>query len=95
LGSADHSHTFSLNSTDIPSIEPLSQNVILGQKTTSDGPLPIGMIAMFDGDPGSGWDIKSDASDAFNTKYIKVTGTYGNNSSGAAQHSHAPVGGSH
>lgn len=92
LGSlGTHTHTLSVNSTDTPSIEPLSQNVILGKKATSAGPIPAGMIALFDGDPGSAWDIKSDTSDDFATKYIKVTGAYGNNSSGATIHSHSAI----
>lgn len=88
-----HTHTFSLQSTDTPSIEPLSQEVILGQKTDAAGPLVTGMIAMFDGNPGGGWDIKSDASDDFYNKYIKVTGTYQNNDTGATSHNHSQISG--
>ncbi|MDD5221855.1 MAG: hypothetical protein PHY10_01610, partial [Patescibacteria group bacterium] len=86
-----HTHTLSVYTTDTPNIEPLSQNVYLGQKTSSNGPLVTGMIVMFDGDPGLEWDIKSDGSDDFATKYIKVTGTYGNNSTGSTIHSHSQI----
>ncbi|GEM_PF-2306905 len=88
-----HTHTFSLQSTDTPSIQPLSQNIILGQKTTSAGPIPNGMIAMFDGDPGADWIIKSGVAGDFNTKYLKVTGAYGNNASGATTHTHSQISG--
>jgi len=88
-----HTHSFSLTSTDTPSIEPLSQLIYLGQKTGSAGPIPANMIAMFDGDPGTEWSIKSNSGGDFYQKYLKVTGSYGNNPSGATTHTHAQISG--
>lgn len=91
-----HTHTVNDQTSDTPNTEPPYVTIILGQKTTAAGPIPNGMIAMFDDTDSSvgfsvaGWTRLSDASGPFDGKFLKVTGAYGS-TSGATTHTHAVI----
>ena len=91
-----HTHTGTSNTTsNTPDTQPPYIEVYLGKKS-SNGPIPNGMIAMFDDTDSSvgfsvaGWTRLSDSGGDFYQRLPKVTGAYGS-PSGAASHTHATV----
>ncbi len=95
---ANHTHTTGGSPSDIsntPDTQPPYQTIILGQKSSS-GPIPNGMIAMFDDTDSSvgfsvaGWTRLSDSGGPFYQKFLKVTGAYGS-PGGTAQHTHSQL----
>ncbi len=91
-----HTHTVPNQTSDTPDTQPPYIEIYLGQKTSSAGPIPNGMIAMFDDTDSSvgfsvaGWTRLSDGGGDFNGKFLKVTGAYGS-PSGATTHTHAVI----
>lgn len=57
-------------------------------KANADTLVPVGMFAMFDGDPGSQWDIRSDSGDTFYRQFLRPAATFNGTSAGAASHTH-------
>ena len=91
---ANHTHTFS-GTSNTPDTQPPYIEIYLGQKSSA-GPIPNGMIGMFDDTDSSvgfsvaGWTRLSDSGGPFYQRFLKVTGSYGL-TGGAAQHSHAQI----
>lgn len=91
-----HTHTVNNQTSNTPDTQPPYIEVYLGQKSTAAGPIPNGMIAMFDDTDSSvgfavaGWTRLSDSGGDFYQRFIKVTGAYGS-PSGAAQHTHTLI----
>jgi hypothetical protein len=88
-----HTHAASsASSNDTPDIQPPYMNIYLGQKSNT-GPIPNGMIAMFDDTDASvgfteaGWTRLSDSGGPFYQRFLKVTGSYGS-PGGSTAHSH-------
>lgn len=91
--SMTHTHTVPNQTTGTPDVQPPYMNIYIGQKSGT-GPIPNGMIAMFDDTDSSvgfsvaGWTRLSDASGPFDGKFLKVTGSYGT-PGGNTTHTHA------
>jgi len=91
-----HTHTVNNQTSDTPDTQPPYITIILGQKTTADGPIPNGMIAMFDDTDSSvgfsvaGWTRLSDVGGPFYQRFLKVTGAYGT-TGGSTEHTHAVI----
>lgn len=84
-----HTHTISA-STDTVNNEPPYVEVLLARLATAGAP-PNGMIAMWSEDVENGWiDVSSDASDAYNGKFIKPATSYGA-TNGSSTHSHVNI----
>lgn len=87
-----HTHTVANQTSDFPDTQPPYRNIYLGQKSGT-GNIPNGMLAMFQdidvsvGHSVAGWTRVSDATQAFNNEFLKVTGTYGG-TGGNATHTH-------
>jgi hypothetical protein len=87
---SSHAHTVSGTTTsNTPATEPPNISILLG-KASTDTTIPTGMIAMFDGDPGTGWNTVSGSGGDFENRFLKVTGTYGTKN-GATSHTHTQM----
>ncbi|MFC1656443.1 hypothetical protein ACFL14_00540 [Patescibacteria group bacterium] len=91
-----HTHTVPDQTSNTPDTQPPYREIYLGQKTTSAGPIPNGMIAMFDdtdtsvGFSVAGWTRLSDGGGPFNNRFLKVTGAYGS-TGGNTAHTHSVI----
>ncbi|MFH1207749.1 MAG: helix-turn-helix domain-containing protein [Patescibacteria group bacterium] len=79
---ASHTHTApaNSNSTSATSVPPYVQTMIYQQTNATPQPIPQNVIGMFDADPGTGWDVISDASPYLNNfvqGYSTESGTGG------------------
>ena len=90
--SAAHTHSYVGTAPASSDHTPLHTEVILGSVTNSGGTaIPIGMIAMFNGDPNiddSNWDVISDPAEAFGEVYIEAQASY-QTGQGYATHTHS------
>jgi hypothetical protein len=88
----DHTHNApSASSTVSMSAVPPYIQVIVGKADTDKTPPPPGMIAMFDGAPGEGWDVRSNSGGTFYQQFIRGAASFNGTSQGSATHSHASV----
>jgi len=93
--SMTHTHTAPNTVSDPPDNQPPYMNIYLG-RISSTGPIPNGMIAMFDDTDASvgfsvaGWTRLSDGGGPFDGKFLKVTGSYGT-PGGNTTHTHAVI----
>ena len=84
-------HDHGLNATSSSSSnEPPYITVYLGKKDT-DGAIPTGLIAMFDGTPSSNWEVLSDEGGPFYQKFLKPANDYGT-TGGSETHTHTVIG---
>jgi hypothetical protein len=65
--------------------------VIVGKADSDRTPPPPGMVAMFDGAPGEGWDVRSNSGGPFYQQFIRGAASFNGTSQGSATHSHASV----
>jgi hypothetical protein len=86
VAAAAHTHTLTATTTGSVSNEPPYIEVILGKLNATSSPTNQ-MIAMWSGDPPTGWTTTSSSSEAMANKFIKASTTYGG-TGGAFTHSH-------
>lgn len=87
-GNSAHTHTGS-DTTAAADHTPPNIDVLLYQNTSGgDQSVPSGMIAMFNGAPGSGWDVISDSGEAFYQKHLEAKSSYAASGGGSATHTH-------
>lgn len=85
-----HTHSYSGTSPVSTDHTPPHTEVILATVDLDDTSIPVGMIAMFNGDPNiddSNWDIISDSAEAFYQQYIEGASSY-QTGQGYATHTH-------
>ncbi len=85
-----HTHTApaATQTASMTALPPYIQ-VIIAKANSNTASLPNGMIAMFDGDPGSAWTIKSASGGPFYQQFIRDFTSYNGTSQGATTHDHA------
>lgn len=66
-----------------PYVEPLMA------KADSTTLVPIGTLAMFDGDPGANWSVRSSSGGTFYQQFLRPAATFNGTSQGSANHTHA------
>jgi len=87
--SSTSSHTHNgTGTTDLVNHEPKHVDILLYQVNyMSISYVPEGMIAMFDADPGAGWDVISDSGEVFYERYLQGESAYATGQ-GSATHTH-------
>ena len=73
--SMEHYHNVNVNTPSHDNV-PTYKTVVFGKKDGA-GAIPLGLIGMFDGDPGEDWEIISGVGEALNHLFIRGSDTYG------------------
>ncbi|MDD5720830.1 MAG: hypothetical protein PHT16_00050 [Candidatus Pacebacteria bacterium] len=86
----NHTHTAPAQTATagVNALPPYIQ-VIIAKADANTASLPNGLIAMFDGDPGSSWTVKSASGGPFYQQFIRGYTSYNGTSQGATTHNHA------
>ncbi|MBN2585275.1 hypothetical protein JXA59_01320 [Patescibacteria group bacterium] len=89
--SASASHTHSGSSTTAAGDHtPVNVDILLYQNTAGDAQsVPGGMVGMFTGAPGDGWDAISDSGETFYQKFMEAKDAYTASGGGNATHTHS------
>jgi hypothetical protein len=85
-----HSAPAASATSSITALPPYIQ-VLVAKADSNIATLPGGLIGMFDGDPGQGWNIRSDTGGTFNQQFMRGAATYNGTSQGSPTHNHASV----
>lgn len=90
LGSGATTHTNPVDSAtpSVSSLPPYIQ-VLMYKATANISPVPTGLIAMFDGEPGSRYSKLSESGGAFYQQFVQGASSYNGTSQGSASHDHA------
>lgn len=88
-----HTHSLTGGTTDVDGdIAPLHVETILGQVTQDGVAVPTNLISMFDGAPGTGWNVLSDTGGVYNLRYIEGQSAYSTGQGASSHHHHKAAG---